>query len=60
MDKWLIGSDIIIDDNPEFLMDKREKSKIKMLIDQPYNKECAIKRYTNIMEAVLEIVPTSF
>ena len=59
-DKWLIGSDIIIDDNPEFLMDKREKSKIRMLIDQPYNKECTIKRYANIMEAVLEIVPTSF
>ena len=36
-DKWMIKSDWIIDDNPEFITDKREKSH-KMLIKMPYNK----------------------
>ena len=36
-DKWMIKSDWMIDDNPEFIMDERDKSK-KILIRMPYNK----------------------
>ena len=35
-DKWSIDGDYLIDDNPEFLEDEREKSK-KIIIDAPYN-----------------------
>ena len=37
-DKWMIEGDWLIDDNPEFLKDEREKSK-KIVIDMPYNKD---------------------
>ena len=38
-DKWMIQGDVLIDDNPEFILDEREKS-YKYLIQQPYNQEC--------------------
>lgn len=36
-DKWMIHGDWLIDDNPEFLLDKRDKSN-KIMINMPYNK----------------------
>ena len=38
-DKWMIQGDWLIDDNPEFITDGREKSS-KIMIRMPYNKEC--------------------
>lgn len=38
-DKWMIQGDWLIDDNPEFIEDKREKSR-KIMIRMPYNKNC--------------------
>ena len=37
-DKWMIEGDWLIDDNPEFILDDRDKSK-KIMINMPYNKE---------------------
>ena len=52
-DKWMIESDYLIDDNPEFLLDLRDNS-CKIAIDFPYNRhvnDYVIRRY-NLMEAV--------
>lgn len=38
-DKWMIQGDWLIDDNPEFITDEREKSR-KIMINMPYNKNC--------------------
>lgn len=38
-DKWMIQGDWLIDDNPEFITDEREKSR-KIMIRMPYNKDC--------------------
>lgn len=38
-DKWMIQGDWLIDDNPEFIEDEREKSS-KIMIRMPYNKDC--------------------
>lgn len=38
-DKWMIQGDWLIDDNPEFITDEREKSS-KIMIRMPYNKDC--------------------
>ena len=52
-DKWMIQGDWLIDDNPEFIEDERDKSK-KILINMPYNKNMDIKaeRADNLMKAV--------
>jgi 5'(3')-deoxyribonucleotidase len=52
-DKWMIQGDWLIDDNPEFIEDERDKSK-KILINMPYNKNMGIKaeRADNLMKAV--------
>ena len=55
-DKWMIQGDWLIDDNPEFITDKRDKSK-KIIIDMPYNKECkGYKRKNNLKEAIDYII----
>ena len=38
-DKWMIQGDWLIDDNPEFITDERDKSR-KIMINMPYNKDC--------------------
>lgn len=53
-DKWMIEGDWIIDDNPEFILDKREKAN-KILINMPYNKHINDYngiRANNLCEAV--------
>lgn len=45
-DKWMIKGDYLIDDNPEFILDKRDKSK-KIVVDTPYNRNIS-KRYTRV------------
>jgi uncharacterized HAD superfamily protein len=52
-DKWMIQGDWLIDDNPEFIEDKRDKSK-KILINMPYNKKVLpfLQRANNLQEAV--------
>lgn len=37
-DKYMIDGNYLIDDNPEFLSDERDKSS-KIMIERPYNKE---------------------
>lgn len=56
-DKWMIQADWIIDDNPEFLLDEREKSK-KIMINMPYNKEYQSKflNVNNLCEAVEKVL----
>ena len=50
-DKWAIEGDYIIDDNPEFLNDEREKAK-KIIIDAPYNRqETKYHRFYNLTQA---------
>lgn len=52
-DKWLIKSDWIIDDNPEFICNEKEKAK-KILVNMPYNKDIDYNglRVNNLKEAV--------
>lgn len=52
-DKWMIQGDWLIDDNPEFITDERDKSR-KIMINMPYNENMGIKaeRADNLMEAV--------
>jgi len=53
-DKWMIQSDWIIDDNPEFLLDERETAN-KIIVNMPYNKyvkENKCIRVNNLSEAV--------
>ena len=49
----MIQGDWLIDDNPEFIEDKRDKSK-KILINMPYNKKVIpfLQRANNLQEAV--------
>ena len=59
-DKWMIQADWIIDDNPEFLLDEREKSK-KIMVNMPYNKhinEYDGIRVNNLCEAVERLLVT--
>lgn len=54
-DKWLVKSDFMIDDNPEFLNDERESTPQakRLLIDAPYNKKCHnFERFSTLMDAV--------
>lgn len=52
-DKWMIEGDWLIDDNPEFITDGRDKSG-KIMINMPYNKECNFfcTRANNLRQAV--------
>lgn len=52
-DKWMIKGDYLIDDNPEFITDKRDKSK-KIIVDTPYNRNISKKyvRVNSLKEAV--------
>jgi 5'(3')-deoxyribonucleotidase len=52
-DKWMIQGDIIIDDNPEFILNEKETA-YKYLVDQPYNQECNFEgsRVKSLSEAV--------
>ena len=53
-DKWMINGDYLIDDNPMFILDEKDKAK-KIIIDRPYNQleECNnIKRCYSLMDAV--------
>ena len=52
-DKWMVQGDWLIDDNPEFITDERDKSS-KIMINMPYNKNMGIKteRAVNLIEAV--------
>ena len=52
-DKWLINGDWLIDDNPEFICDTREKAE-KVMINYAFNKDCDFpcKRLNNLKEAV--------
>jgi len=56
-DKWLIKGDYLIDDNPEFITDKRDKSK-KIIIDTPYNRYVSKKivRVNSLKDAVNYII----
>lgn len=45
-DKWMIKGDYLIDDNPEFITDKRDKSE-KILVDAAYNRKLS-KNYTRV------------
>jgi uncharacterized HAD superfamily protein len=38
-DKWMVQGDVLIDDNPEFILDERDRS-YKYLVQQPYNQDC--------------------
>jgi len=58
-DKWLVESDFMIDDNPEFLKDKREKTgkKNRFIIDAPYNRECTdFDRFNSLLDAAQYII----
>ena len=52
-DKWMIEGDWLIDDNPEFITDERDKSR-KIMIRMPYNKNCNFfcTRANDLQEAV--------
>jgi 5'(3')-deoxyribonucleotidase len=56
-DKWMIQGDILIDDNPEFILNEKDTS-FKYLVDQPYNQECNFEgsRVKSLKEAVDLIV----
>ena len=52
-DKWMIQGDWLIDDNPEFITDERDKSS-KVMIRMPYNKDCKFfcTRANDLQDAV--------
>jgi 5'(3')-deoxyribonucleotidase len=56
-DKWMIKGDYLIDDNPEFIMDKRDKSK-KIVVDTPYNRNVSkkYKRVNSLKDAIAYII----
>lgn len=59
-DKWLINADWLIDDNPEFILDKREKAK-NILINMPYNKNVLnTLRCDNLPQAVDIILSNNY
>lgn len=59
-DKWIVNGDYLIDDNPEFIMDKKDKSK-KIIIDTPYNRHISkrVKRVNSLYDAVEYILNIS-
>lgn len=55
-DKWSIEGDYLIDDNPEFLEDKRENAK-KLIIDAPYNRNrCKFMPRFNSLYGAVEYI----
>lgn len=48
-DKWMINGDYLVDDNPEFILDEREKANKRIIMDFPYN------RYINENEKFIRI-----
>lgn len=57
-DKWLINGDYLIDDNPDFILDERDKSN-KIIIDRPYNRKVDnenVKRCSSLEDAVCYIL----
>lgn len=52
-DKWMIKSDVIIDDNPEFILDERDESD-RIMINMPFNINTDFSgiRVNNLKEAV--------
>ena len=57
-DKWRVAGDIIVDDNPEFLLDSREEA-YPLIIDMPYNRKKSLAdmdRFGSLMEVVMEIL----
>jgi len=60
-DKWLIESDFMIDDNPEFLENKVDDTPLdnRFIIDAPYNRFYTdFKRFDSLMDAVDYIIET--
>ena len=58
-DKWLVQSDFMIDDNPEFLQNKREGTphENRFIIDAPYNYGCTeFTRFMSLLDAVQYII----
>jgi 5'(3')-deoxyribonucleotidase len=55
--KHLCKGDYLIDDNPEFIIDKRDKSK-KIIVDTPYNRNVSkkYKRVNSLKDAVVYII----
>ena len=58
-DKWMIQGDYLIDDNPEFILDERDKSK-KIIVNTPYNKNIKKRcvRVNSLAEAAEYIIET--
>lgn len=56
-DKWIVNGDYLIDDNPEFINDPRDKSR-KLLVDTPYNKGICgtYRRVKSLRDAVDYII----
>ncbi|MBP5457216.1 MAG: hypothetical protein J6Y37_12020 [Paludibacteraceae bacterium] len=51
-DKWMVYGDYLIDDNPEFVLDGRDKS-VKILVSRPYNNGVkGVKKVSTLSEAV--------
>ena len=53
--KWLIKSDFMIDDNPEFLENNYEETPKhhRLIIDAPYNRDCvSFRRFNSLIDAV--------
>lgn len=60
--KWLVGGDVIIDDNPAFLSDPMENA-IKIIVTQPYNTDYndeGVIRVNSFSEAVDAILANKF
>lgn len=58
-DKWMICADWMIDDNPEFILDDKDLSSHKILIQMPYNKNTKYGNYCvseNLLNAVNHIL----
>lgn len=55
-DKWMIQGDWLIDDNPEFISDEKDKSR-KIMINMPYNKDCKFFcTRTNSLQQAVDII----
>ena len=56
-DKWMIHGDFLIDDNPEFISDERDKSE-KIIVDTPYNRHITQNciRVNSLLDAARYII----
>lgn len=50
-DKYLIKGDVLIEDNPHFLMDERDEC-LRICVDYPYNRHVRLMRVESLSEAV--------